>query len=174
MACDDRIALLPAETGDLLTIAHLRREVWKNIYRGILPDDSIDRFDIPYHLEKDAAKLQDPTFRIFLLRLEGQPVGYLFYQIRKDHILLHSLNIIRSAQRQGIGRAALTHVAEECRTRQLDHFRLQCNPWNQNAMDFYQAMGGVIVKKDLNNEAPYMDSTWFRFSVSSLAGGGVQ
>lgn len=150
---------------DLHTIASLRQKVWSTTYRGIYPDDMIDNFDFSGHKRKDLAKLHDPTFCVYLVCRNYQPVGYLIYQLFQQKLHLHSLNLISEARRQGIGRACLEHVRAYGHSHGLDHFHLRCNPWNTPAMAFYRSMGGVIVREDLENEERYMDAVWFRFSI---------
>ena len=161
----EHIQFIPAGCGDLRTIAELRKQIWETTYRGIHTDEMIDHFNFDWHIEKDRRKLIDSSFHVYLLALDGQIVGYLMYQFQNEILHLHSLNIIKPAQRKGLGRAALAHVRAFGQDMGVYLFHLQCNPWNNNALAFYQAMGGVIFREDLENEERYMDTVWFRFPV---------
>ena len=165
LGCPIGLEFYPAQVSDAAAWGKLRQKVWAATYRGIYPDAMIDQFDFPWHLEKDLAKLKHPEFHVYFLRLQEKNIGYLSYRHGPDQVVLQSLYLLPEAQRRGIGRAALDHVRAYCRDHSLPAFRLQCNPWNQNAMDFYKAMGGTETGRDLNNEEMFMDTVWFEFSV---------
>jgi len=165
LSCPIGLAFYPAQPSDAPTWGRLRRTAWDATYRGIYPDDMIDRFDCSWHLEKDLAKLNHPEFHVYFLRLFNKNVGYLAYRHEVKGVTLNSLYLLPEAQRKGIGKAALDHVRTYCREHGVSSFRLQCNPWNTNAMGFYESMGGTIIKRDTGYEEKMQDSVVYEFPV---------
>lgn len=53
-------------SGDEMTIALTRQKAWAATYRGIFPDELIDRFDYAWHIERDEKRLGDPDFYALL------------------------------------------------------------------------------------------------------------
>ena len=152
----------PARPGDEQIIARLRQQCWAATYRGIYPDDMIDRFDYAWHAERDLARITDPHFDVCLIQDGGLSVGYM--TIRHAHPpLLHSLYLLPDHQKQGGGRMAFSLMQELCREQHEPYFLCHCQPENANAIAFYQHMGGTIIQKDEGNKERFMNSVTFRF-----------
>ena len=155
----------PAQISDASVWGQLRQAAWATTYRGIYPDAMIDDFDFSWHLKKDRDKLRNPEFHVYFLRLRSRNAGYLVYRHEAKRVTLNSLYLLPEARRRGIGRIALQHVRTYCREHGVSGFRLQCNPWNENAMAFYRAMGGTIIKWDTGYAEKLQDGVVFEFSV---------
>ena len=154
-----------ANPADAHEWGQLRRKAWDATYRGIYPDEMIDQFDTDWHYQKDIAKLTDPSYFVFFLQLGREQIGYLVYQHRPDRVILHSLYLLPCAQHRGIGRIAINHVRNFCHAQDIHRFTLQCSPWNSNAMGFYHAMGGTIIREDTGHSEKLQDGVVFEFSV---------
>ena len=165
IGCPIGLEFYPAAVEDTQTWGRLRRAAWDATYRGIYPDGMIDQFDFSWHLQKDTAKLLSPEYHVFFVRLHGKDVGYLAFRHHGSGVTLNSLYLLPEAQHRGIGRIALERVGSYCREQCLSTFRLQCNPWNQNAMGFYKAMGGTIIQQDCGHAEKLHDGVWFEFAV---------
>jgi len=154
-----------AKPADALEWGRLRRSAWDATYRGIYPDEMIDQFDTDWHYHKDINKLHNPLYHIYFLQKKGKNAGYLVYQHNATGVILHSLYLLPDARHQGIGRMAINHVRDFCLTHGINQFFLQCSPWNTNAMGFYHAMRGTIIKEDIGHNEKIEDSAFFVFSV---------
>ena len=60
---------------------------------------------------------------------------------------------------------AFIRMTEYCRRQGKAYFLCHCQPENNNAIAFYQRMGGIIISRDENNEETFMNSVTFRFDV---------
>ena len=165
LSCTIGLEFYRAQVSDAPIWGQLRQAAWATTYRGIYPDKMIDHFDTAWHLEKDTAKLLHPEFHVYFIRLSGQDVGYLAFHHHPSGVTLNSLYLLQEARHKGIGRIALDYVRSYCREHGVSSFRLQCNPWNTSAMEFYKCMGGTIVKWDTGYEEKFQDAVVFEFTA---------
>ena len=75
---------------DALSIIDLRHRIWDTTYRGIYPDEMIDDFDWAWHKEKELSRINDPAYSVYLIRKDGQDIGYLTI-LQADVVILQSL-----------------------------------------------------------------------------------
>lgn len=152
--------IIPAREGQAGTIAALRRQVWQETYRNIYPREILDHFDLAEHTRKDAARIRNPQYEVFLL-IEGKiPVGYL---ILGPGPRLGSLYLVRASQGRGYGRRVFDFLRTRWETEQF--FTCTCHPDNSHALGFYKKMGGRIVDRDLENEEAWQNSVTLSFSI---------
>ena len=73
----EHVEFCPAQLDDARVIAQLRKKIWSTTYRGIYPDEMIDQFDLDWHTQKDAQRIQNPDYAVYLIRREGVAIGYI-------------------------------------------------------------------------------------------------
>ena len=152
----------PAEARDAAVIGALRREIWGTTYRGIYPDEVIDRFDAAGHLRRDQARIADPAFRVWVIQDGERPIGYLYLEHRTG-VHIQSLYVLREYQGRGIGRAAFGLIRDCCRELGLETFTCNCNEHNAPARGFYERMGGVLIGADVGHENRQEDQVKYLF-----------
>ncbi|MBR5344297.1 MAG: GNAT family N-acetyltransferase [Clostridia bacterium] len=158
------IRFTPAVASDAPTIASLRQQIWSTTYRGIYPDVTIDYYDLTAHTQRDLAKIQDQSQRVYLIRDGEEPIGYFSFSVSpKVHIL--SLYVLRQYQKQGIGKAAIGLIQTYCRDHRIPGFTCNCNEHNTPARRFYEHMGGTVVKVDSGHENRQEDQVTYQFTV---------
>lgn len=154
----------PAAEADAPVITELRRRIWATTYRGIYPDEAIDRYDTETHLRRDLARIRDPGYRVWLIQDGEAPIGYLCLEQRTG-LHVQSLYVLRACQGRGVGRAAFELVRACCREAGLTRFTCNCNQHNRNARGFYQHMGGTVVKEDVGHANRQEDQITYSFPV---------
>lgn len=154
---------------DAAVIARLRQEIWATTYRGIYPDDMIDQFDYAWHIQKDAQRIKNPAYAVYLVMQEDQPVGYITLHISAPAHLL-SLYLRQEYQHQGIGRRAFAFIREVFQALGVSTFTCACQPDNVHAMAFYHRCGGRVVGEDLSNEESWQNSVTFQFDAKRKTG----
>lgn len=87
---------------------------------------------------------------------------------------LYSLYLLPQAQKQGIGRQSFDFVSHYCVSHGFSELFCHCQPDNRNAMDFYQHMGGCIIKLDEENAERWQNSVVFRFKCRFIKGASPQ
>ena len=156
---------VPAKTSDAVVISALRQEIWGTTYRGIYPNAVIDDFDYDWHQQRDLKKTSDPSFTVYLIKYGEKNIGYFIFQHADSGVWLHSLYVLREYQHKGIGKQAFSILTDYCREKEISRFSCNCNPHNENAMRFYQRMGGVVTKTDTGHWNRQEDGVIFEFNI---------
>ena len=159
------IDFVPAKASDAATISTLRQRIWDTTYRGVYPDAVIDDFDYDWHQQCDLKKISDPSFTVYLIKYREEDVGYFIFQDAGACVWLHSLYVLRKYQHRGIGKLAFSIIKDYCIEKEISRFVCNCSLHNENAMRFYQCMGGVVTKTDTGHENKQEDGVIFEFNV---------
>lgn len=138
--------------------------MWAATYRGIYPDRIIDDFDFAWHTQRDLGRIKSEQYLVFLIVSAGQRAGYLILQ-KGEPFRLMSLYLLPEFQRRGIGGQAFRLVRDYCRGNGIPEFICHCHPDNENALAFYERMGGRIIDRDEGNETRDQDSVVLAFPV---------
>lgn len=143
---------------DLDAAVQLIVETWHDSYRGLIPDEKLDRMTIEnlrpgwkVHLESNPHRIHN--IGIFendsLLGVCG--VGKAREALGYD-CELWAMNVPLRSQRRGVGRALMQESLR--RMKDLGHrsLYLYCIDQNQKALAFYQAMGGRLDGRSAQRE----------------------
>ena len=159
------VEFVQAKAGDASAISALRQRIWDTTYRGIYPDAVIDDFNYGWHQQRDLKKISDPSFSVYLIRYRDEDIGYFIFQHADSGVRLNSLYVLREYQHRGIGKQAFSVLKDYCRENGIGRFVCNCSPHNENAVRFYQRMGGVVTKTDTGHGNRQEDSVIFEFDV---------
>ena len=159
------IVFAPAKTSDAAAISVLRQRIWDTTYRGIYPDAVIDDFNFEWHQQRDLKKISDPSFTVYLIKYGDKDIGYFVFQHACSEVWLHSLYVLQEYQHRGIGKHAFSILNDYCRENGISRFSCNCSSHNENAIRFYQRMGGVVIKTDTGHENKQEDGVIFEFNV---------
>ena len=159
------VEFIPAKASDAAVISTLRQRIWDTTYRGIYPDAVIDDFNYDWHQQRDLKKISDPSFTVYLIKYGSENIGYFIFQHAGAGVCLHSLYVLREYQHRGIGKQAFSVLKDYCRENGISRFTCGCHPDNENAMRFYQQMGGVVTKTDIGHKNRQEDGVIFEFNV---------
>lgn len=147
------ISLTAAGPLDAQSIALLHAESWRNTYRGILPDEFLDRRVVADRLEfwTERATIPASGRRLLLKAVGGEAlrgfVCVLLDEEPKWGARLDNLHVSPAAKGTGVG-YALFHAAREwiARTSPGTAMHLWCVERNHVARRFYDRQGGTIVE----------------------------
>jgi ribosomal protein S18 acetylase RimI-like enzyme len=142
-----------ARLEDCRDLSELKRDVWITTYSGIYPREKLDGYDVDKNESIFRSFVERPDIELFLAENNGEAIGlmtvgipYKLYDEYDQEVAL--LYIRKDFQRQGIGRGFLEIAKDEVRRKGFDRFVLSVNEQNENAIAFYEAMGGTIVCQD--------------------------
>jgi GNAT superfamily N-acetyltransferase len=92
-------------------------------------------------------------FWVLLAEWHGEPVGFAFYffnystWLGRPGLYLEDLFVRPSARGKGIGKALLARLAQIAIDKNCYGMRWQVLDWNQPAIDFYDSLGGKMLKE---------------------------
>lgn len=161
-----------AEQKDAPILAAIRRKAWDATYRGIYPDEMIDRYDLALFTVRDEKRIANPENKVWLVMDGADCVGYLvvgpcgFGRYKDFEFCLNSLYLLPPYQKLGLGKKAFDLTVAECRRRGFNRFFCSCSPHNENAMGFYRHMGGVLGAQSLGHTDKAEDAVYFEFLLN--------
>ena len=142
-----------ATVEDCRALSELKRDVWSTTYSGIYPQEKLDGYDVDKNEGIFRSFVERPDIELYLAENNGKPIGlmtvgksYKLYNEYNQEVAL--LYIRKDFQRMGIGRKFLEIAKAEVRGKGFDRFVLSVNEQNENAIAFYEAMGGTTVCHD--------------------------
>lgn len=162
-----------ATPDDADAIETLRVSVWKQVYRGLLPDDYLDWLSVtPEHVGKFREALQNTAFwRFMVAKATGDLIGYGGVGPVNDFDFppaipgageLRTLDVALPCQRRSVGRALLAHLTDALRDVGYESAILWTFRDNPAARAFYESDGWTLDRHgdfDLHGPRPITTPT---------------
>jgi GNAT superfamily N-acetyltransferase len=150
----NEIIIRPAVENDAEGIARVHVISWRETYRGIVPDEFLDRLSVQRRMTQWARSLSDPSdlyHHTFVSEVDGQIAGFSNYGFpqEKDEEFdgeLYAIYLLKSAQGRGIGKMLFLEAAKgllELGSSSMLVWVLRDNP----TRGFYEHLGGVYVRE---------------------------
>lgn len=154
---------------DCRSLATLKRRVWETTYRGIYPDEKLDKYDIDLNENKFKDMIKQKSQKLFVVLNGPEIIGYMscgkimraFGEHTHDIGLLY---LAKEYQGKGIGLDLFQFAKKELKNQGVTEFIVSCNKYNLSAQQFYKKMGGKIIKIDEDNEDKSIPQVKFQFS----------
>ncbi|MET0294294.1 MAG: GNAT family N-acetyltransferase [Phenylobacterium sp.] len=145
------IEIRAATADDAEQIAKVHVAVWREAYRGVMPDAYLDGLRPEARAPAWREQIADPEARTrtFVAERDGEVVGFFVCGPARlpapdDHGEMHAINILVTAQHQGLGKRM---VAETARTLlQMGYGAMTLSVIRDNAAGrmFYESLGGRL------------------------------
>lgn len=139
---------------NIKTIAELATTIWTNHYTPIIGSQQVAYMLDKYQSIKAIEGQIESGYLYYILLLEANPVGYFSFLKNKEHLFLSKLYVLKSARGNGIGKAALSFIADQTKQSNLNKIRLTVNKYNTNSIKAYEKMGFVNIEavvQDIGN-----------------------
>jgi GNAT superfamily N-acetyltransferase len=95
----------------------------------------------------------EPRFRVLLAEWDGRPAGFAFYffhystWLGRPGLYLEDLFVPPVHRGKGIGKALLAALAKIAMEQKCYGMRWQVLDWNTPALEFYDSLGGEVMKE---------------------------
>ncbi len=141
-----------AHEADLKKVQELLAETWRATYVDIYGAQKVEDMIAEWHsMSSLKARLEKPHSE-FLVADDGKTLGGMAYAAMVEKpaktVMLHQLYVRPGCQRQGVGRDLFAEL-ETCFP-DADFMRLEVEPANKQAIDFYEAHGFEAVDQTEN------------------------
>jgi ribosomal protein S18 acetylase RimI-like enzyme len=145
--------IVPAGSSDAAALARVHVEAWRETYGGILPAAYLSSLSVPGQMRRFRRRLMIDSEFTLLAETASEPVGYCAGDWARQPGLngaggpsgegeIHTLYVLRRAQRAGLGRALLIAGARVLAARGATSMVLWVLRDNAPARAFYERMGG--------------------------------
>lgn len=142
-----------ADISDCRALAVLKGLVWNTTYKGIYADATLQNYDIQKNQGIFEQIVANPDIELYVAECDHQMVGlmtcgqpfrpFLHYQCE-----IGLLYILKEYQRHGIGRGFFKLARNQVSQQGCSEFFVSVNKLNDNAINFYLAMGGSVILED--------------------------
>ena len=147
---DKNIIIRQAIITDCYALSVLKREVWRTTYQGIYSKEKLEGYDVDKNKGIFENIISNPDIELYVAECNKELVGLmtvgkpfkLFDQYEQEVGLLY---IRKDYQRNGLGKEFLNIAKRDVLSKGYSHFVISVNEKNDNAIEFYLAMGGSIV-----------------------------
>jgi len=133
---------------DARGIAVVHVAAWQVAYRGLLPDDALNRLSIDDLEKRWSERISKPWGHIFVAEQEGHIVGFAACGSSQDEDAdqdrvgeIYAIYVHPEQWRQGYGAALMGEAAECLRENGFEEITLWVLKGNQGATGFYEAVG---------------------------------
>lgn len=139
----------PAHERDAEAIGHIYVHSWRAAYQGILPPSFLTELRTDNVARSIRRSLKEPQTLYLIAESEQGAVGYISAgpERGQDPIYrseLYELYLLPKAQRQGVGRQLLTHMAQQLHQERFYTLLVWVLAHNPNRR-FYEKCGGIYL-----------------------------
>lgn len=157
-----------ATNEDCRSLARLKRRVWETTYRGIYPDEKLDKYDIDLNENKFKDMIKQQSQKLIVVLNDSEIIGYMSYGkiLRGFDEHTHDIGLLyleKEYQGKGIGLDLFQFAKNELKNQGVTEFIVSCNKYNLSSQQFYKKMGGQIIKVDEDNEDKSIPQVKFQF-----------
>ena len=142
------MAIRRAELSDAPGIAAVHVAAWKSAYRGLLPDDALDRLSVDDSERRWRERVAKPWGHIFVAEQEGRIVGFAACGSSQDEGIgrgkvgeIYVIYVHPQEWRRGYGAALVGETLGRLREDGFEEVILWVLRGNQQAIGFYEAAG---------------------------------
>lgn len=157
----DKVVIRPAVLSDIDAIARLWLELVA-YHREIDPDlPSATPNGGARYARRLMDRLDDPTTRVLVAESDGEVVGYVLGMVvdlvpemfsQSASGFLADIYVAAARRRHGVGRALVDHLTMWFREQGLSYFEWHVAARNEDAVKFWQAVGGRSVLLRMRGE----------------------
>jgi GNAT superfamily N-acetyltransferase len=146
------VVVRPAKIEDARAIATIRIQTWHAAYRGLIPDDVMDRFDIDRETERRTvhwdARHADPQSAELIADVDGEQVGWAAVGPSRDAETdgwgeVYALYALPAHWSTGVGHALLVEAERFLRSAGFRRAHLWYLDGNERAASFYRRHGWI-------------------------------
>jgi GNAT superfamily N-acetyltransferase len=145
--------LRQATSTDAQLIAGMHAQSWASAYRGILPDDFLDRemsAERETHWQTRFEELAAGAGEILIAIQDDRPIGFICLVAPDENgsVLVDNLHALPGAKGSGLGTAMLTVAAQWARERGATSLHLSVLEPNVAAIGFYESRGWKLAGRE--------------------------
>ncbi|KAF1299647.1 GCN5 family acetyltransferase [Enterococcus sp. JM4C] len=123
--------------------------IWPEVFTPIIGAEQVAYMLRTYQSPENIAAEIESGARYFLLKVQGQPVGYTAYEVRDEDIYLSKIYLSQTVRGKGYSSEVFDWYEEVAREHGKHYVRLRVNQGNTRAIEVYEHRGfinkGVLI-----------------------------
>ena len=123
------------------TVARLAFEIWNQHFTSIIGKAQVDYMVEKFQSKKAISEQIEEGYSYYLLKADGDYIGYTGICPREDELFLSKLYIRASQRGKGYGRKAVQFIEDIARKKGLDEITLTVNKNNTDTIRAYEKFG---------------------------------
>lgn len=160
-----------ATEDDCCILAKLKKEIWETTYKNIYPDEKFSQYNYEEQEKKFLNIINNEMIDLYVVIINEEIVGYMSFgkplRSYKDYEQDISLFYLKKDyQRNGIGRDLFMLAYESIKRKGYNKFFISCNKYNQQARNFYEKMGGILIDEDSDNNDKSLPQVKYHYDVN--------
>jgi hypothetical protein len=156
----NRLSIAPATTEDLLDVARVHVDSWRQTYAGLVPQSYLDSLDVAARQQKWQEIFEqdrkDDLFGLFVARIGGIAVGFISFGRGRDQdrgglAEIFAIYVLKEYWGTGAGYGLYKTARAIFQDQGFPKAYLWVLDTNQRAIAAYQRWGGVLEQNRLKN-----------------------
>ncbi|SAL53882.1 N-acetyltransferase GCN5 [Caballeronia peredens] len=153
-----QVTLREATFADTALIADMHARSWASAYRGILPDDYLDRglqAERAAHWDARMKEIAAGAGRVLIAEHDGEAVGFVCVLVpdATGSVLVDNLHALPGRKGLGTGTAMLAEAIRWARSRGARQLYLSVLEQNAAAIGFYESRGWQCAAREADHMA---------------------
>lgn len=126
-------------------VADLAYTIWTDHYTPIIGASQVAYMLDKFQSIKAIKKQIDDGYSYYLIKSEGNNVGYFSFSWTDDFLFLSKFYVLKTQRGTGLGKEALLFIEQKVKNLNLTKIRLTVNKYNSKSITAYQKMGFVTI-----------------------------
>lgn len=145
--------IIACEIEELKYVQSIAQQTWPDTFEGILSPEQIE-YMLSWMYSLEMLEKQHKEGHLFFLAEEsGGKLGFTGIEVNYEpgKTKIHKIYILPTAQGKGVGKALFQKIREIANGNNQKSLLLNVNKFNQGAIDFYEYLGFVNIRNEVND-----------------------
>jgi GNAT superfamily N-acetyltransferase len=147
------VSIVPAKLEDLIHVQSIAHRTWPDTFKNVLSPAQIDYMLGWMYDLKNLEKQHNEGHQFFLAEENGDNLGFTGIEVNNEPEVtkIHKIYILPTAQGKGMGSKFLAKIKEVAKSNDQKSLLLNVNKYNQGAINFYEHLGFVNIRAEVND-----------------------
>lgn len=131
---------------EINTLVKIARSIWIEHYTPIIGIEQVEYMLSNYHSKEIIFnQILNENYQYYLIKNEGQYVGYIGVQIKSEELFLSKIYVLSSERGFGIGKKSMDFIKELTQENKLEKISLTVNKYNSDSIAAYYKLGFIKI-----------------------------
>lgn len=147
-----RVELKPIHSKqDIAALSPLLKTIWREVFPPIIGSAQTEYMLLNYQSPEDIEREITDGARYYFVEADGQPIGYLAYEIREHDLFISKIYLLNSERGKGISSQLFDWLEGLALDAGRNRLHLHVNRDNLKAIKVYQHKGFSVVQSAVSD-----------------------